>query len=177
MRTVLERIQTRGQDLIADSATEADRPLFQARLTPHRSLSRRGFNIVMALVGGLSLASGLVFVSHGAWPIVGFFGLDVLLLWGAFRLSYRAGRASEEVTVSRTELAIRKVSPAGAVREARYNPFWARLDVRRHAEFGILGMRVTGRDRATEVGAFLNPEDRESFADAFGRALADARRG
>lgn len=158
-------------------ASPAERPLFEARLTPHRSLSRRGFNVVMALVGLASLASGLVFLAHGAWPIAGFFGLDVLLLWGALTLSNRSGRASEEVRVSRTELAIRKVSPRGAVREARYNPFWARLRVDRHAEFGIERMAVTARGSVTEIGAFLNPDDRESFAQALGRALGEARRG
>ncbi|MBB3949940.1 putative membrane protein [Aureimonas jatrophae] len=160
----------------ADETMAADRPLFEAMLTPYRSLGRRGFNTVMLLVGLTSLASGIVFVSNGAWPIMGFFGLDVLLLWLAFRASYRSARAREEVRVSRTELAIRKISPAGQVREARYNPFWTRFHVDRHEEIGVTRMAVTGRGRTTEIGAFLNPVDRESFAEAFGQALAEAKR-
>ncbi len=156
---------------------DADKPFFEALLTPHRSLGRRGFNVTMALVGGASLVSSLVFLSHGAWPIVGFFGLDVLLLWLAFRASYRSARAREEVRVSRTDLAIRKISPRGAVREAHYNPFWARFLVSRHHEHGVTRMAVSGEGRSTEIGAFLNPDDRESFAKAFGRALAEAKRG
>lgn len=158
------------------SATAADRPVFEAMLTPYRSLGMRGFNIVMGLVGLVSLGSGIVFVAHGAWPICGFFGLDVLLLWLAFRASYRAGRAREEVRMSRTELAIRQIAPNGRVREALYNPFWARFHVSRHSEIGVTRMAVTGNGRATEIGAFLNPADRESFAEAFGRALVEARR-
>lgn len=67
----------------------------------------------MAGFGGISLLTGLFFLSKGAWPIFGFFGLDVLALWIAFRVNYRAARAREEVSVSRTRLMIRKTSPRG----------------------------------------------------------------
>ena len=101
----------------------------------------------------------------------------MLALWIAFRVNYRAARAREEVSVSRTRLTIRKTSPRGEVREENYNPFWARFDVQRHHEFGVTRMAVSGRGRATEIGSFLNPDDRETFATEFGRALATARRG
>ena len=152
-------------------------PVFHALLTPYRSLGRRGFNTLMGFLALVSIATGIGFVSHGAWPVVGFFGLDVALVWLAFRASYRSARASEEVSVSRTALTIRKVSPRGAVREARYNPFWARFRVERHAEIGVTRMAVSGEGRSTEIGAFLNPDDRESFAEAFSRALGSVKRG
>lgn len=109
----------------------AEAPIFHAVLTPHRSLSRRGFNTMMGALGILSLFVGIGFVSNGAWPVVGFFGLDVLVLWLAFRANYRAGRVREEVRVSRTQLLIRKVSPRGHVAEASYNPFFTRLSTLR----------------------------------------------
>src|SRR5262245_10969759 len=59
--------------------------LFSAVITPHRSLSRSGFLLVMLLIGGVSFVGGIVFYAIGAWPIVGFLGLDVLLLYWAFR--------------------------------------------------------------------------------------------
>ncbi|RIX99152.1 DUF2244 domain-containing protein [Aureimonas flava] len=155
----------------------SERTVFHALLTPYRSLGRRGFNVTMALFGGASLLSGLVFLSHGAWPVVGFFGLDVCLLWLALRASFRSARATEEVRVSRLELTIRKTSARGTVQEARYNPFWARFLVRRHELAGVTHMAVAGEGRQTEIGAFLNPEDRASFAEAFGRALHEAKRG
>lgn len=161
----------------ATAQGSAEAPIFHAVLTPHRSLSARGFNTMMGALAILSLFVGLGFVSNGAWPVVGFFGLDVLVLWFAFRMNYRAGRIREEVRVSRTELLIRKVSPKGLVAEAVYNPFWTRLHVSRHEEIGVTRMEVTGKGRSTQVGGFLNPADRESFAAAFGRALATARRG
>lgn len=154
---------------------DVDRPVFQALLTPHRSLTRHGFAILMSLLFAVSLAAGIFFVSIGAWPVFGFFGLDVLLIYVAFRLNYRAARAKEEVSVSRTELAIRKTAPSGRVREHVLNPFWTRFFVARHDEIGITGMQVVGEGQDITLGSFLNPDDRESFAAAFSRALATVK--
>src|SRR5919112_767237 len=91
----------------------ADEPFFRALLTPHRSLGRTGFTILMgALLFGW-LATGAFFLPHGAWPVFGFLGLDVLAVYVAFRMNYRAARAREEVSVSRTALDIKKTAPSG----------------------------------------------------------------
>jgi uncharacterized membrane protein len=156
---------------------DADEPIFSALLTPHRSLGRTGFTILMGLLGVISFVVGLLFWSLGAWPVIGFFGLDILLLYLAFRVNYRAGRAREEVTVSRTSLDIRKIAPSGRAERHLFNPFWARFAVSRHEEIGITAMAVEGQGRRVQIGAFLNPDDRESFATAFGRALATAKSG
>ena len=76
-------------------------PFFSARLTPYRSLGPTGFLILMAFVGGVSFVTGIVFMTKGAWPVFGFFGLDVLAVYLAFRWSYRSARAYEEVHVGR----------------------------------------------------------------------------
>ncbi|KKX30580.1 DUF2244 domain-containing protein [Rhizobium sp. LC145] len=152
-----------------------DRPVFAAELTPHRSLGRKGFRVLLVLSGGICFLYGVFFMATGAWPIGFFFGLDFLLLYGAFKLSYWSGKAREEVSVSRTNLSIRKFSPRGRMVEHRFNPFWARFRVNRHEEFGITSMQVTGEGRGTDVGSFLNPDDRESFAKAFGGALATVK--
>lgn len=155
----------------------ADEPIFRALLTPHRSLGRTGFAVLMSVLGLAWLGFGLVFLSIGAWPVFGFFGLDVLLVYAAFKLNYRAARACEEVSVSRTALDIVKVAPSGRRQEHRFNPFWAKFRVARHDEIGITAMVVEGEGRNVPIGAFLNPDDRESFATAFGRALAAAKAG
>lgn len=161
----------------ADPPYAADAPFFKALLTPHRSLGRTGF---FALMGALLFGWGvtaLFFLAQGAWPVAGFFGLDIVAVYLAFRLNYRAGRAREEVSVSRTSLEIRKVAPSGKSVFHRMNPFWTKFRVRRHAEIGITGMAVEAKGTSVSLGAFLNPDDRESFAKAFSQALATARAG
>jgi uncharacterized membrane protein len=153
-----------------------DQPVFTAELTPYRSLGKTGFRVVLAICGGVCLLYGAFFLATGAYPVGLFFGLDFLGLYFALKMSYRSGRAREEVTVTRTDLSIRKFSAAGRMVEYRFNPFWARFRVRRHEEFGITGMYVTGEGRFTDIGSFLNPDDRESFAKAFRGALATVKR-
>ncbi|CAN7417120.1 DUF2244 domain-containing protein [Rhizobium rhizogenes] len=156
----------------ADPGANNSRPVFAAELFPHRSLGRKGFRVMLALMGTFCLVYGILFVIRGAWPIGIFFGADFFLLYGAFWLNYRSGRVREEVTVSRTDVSIRKFSPSGRMVEHRFNPFWTRFLVRRHSEIGVVSMHVRDRSHDTDVGSFLNPEDRESFARAFKRALA-----
>jgi uncharacterized membrane protein len=157
------------------TAANLDDVIFSATLVPHRSLGRRGFITLMGVIAGLWFLTGAYFWSLGAWPILGFFGLDFLAIWLAFRLNYRAARAYEEVEVGRTALVIRKVAPSGRVEEIRFNPAWVRLEVEAIKEEGVKRIFVRARDERVPVGAFLNPEDRRSFARAFGAALATAR--
>lgn len=159
------------------NAHDPDAPFFQALLTPHRSLGRTGFRLLMGAMLAAWAFTGVIFLSNGAWPIFGFFGLDVLLIYVAFRLNYRAARAREVVSVSRTALDILQVAPSGKTREHRFNPFWARFHVARHDEIGITSMAVEGQGQRVTIGSFLNPDDRDSFAKAFGNALATAKAG
>jgi uncharacterized membrane protein len=143
-------------------------PIFEALLTPYRSLGRTGFTVLMAALIG--------FWSIGAWPIFGFFGLDVLLIYLAFRWNYRSARAREEISVSRAALHIRQYAPSGKMTAHQFNPFWTRFRVARKPDIGITNMSVESCDKHVAIGSFLNPDDRENFATAFRAALAEARR-
>ena len=101
-------------DNTPDSDPNREPPIFSAVLTPHRSLSPMGFLIFMAVLGGISFVTGMVFLLAGAWPVFGFFGLDVLLVWWAFKLNYRAAQAYEQVTVTPSELTRAGGSPSPA---------------------------------------------------------------
>lgn len=160
-----------------DSLDDRDKPFFTAVLTPHRSLGPNGFMILMICFGLISFVAGILFWRIGAWPVFGFFGLDLLLLWLAFKLNYAAARQFEEVLVSRSEIIIRKVGPGRRHLEYRFNPFWVRLNVERIEDEGVTKIALTGRDEQVDLGNFLNPDDRTSFAGAMANALAVAKAG
>src|ERR1700744_2804891 len=103
-------------------AAPAEPAIFSAVITPHRSLSSTQFLIFMLCIGGVSFVAGSVFLLLGAWPVFGFLGLDVLLVYWAFRANFRAARAYEEVIVTATELVVRKVNQKGGVRVWTLNP-------------------------------------------------------
>jgi uncharacterized membrane protein len=151
--------------------------LFSAIITPHRSLSSMGFLLLMMLIGSVSFAGGMFFYLLGAWPVVGFLGLDVLLVYIAFRANYRAAAAFEEVTVTPSELRIRRVTHRGRVTEWTLNPLWTQLDRETHEDFGLLRLFLVSRGRRLSVAGFLSPKEKESFAKALSVALGEAKRG
>lgn len=151
--------------------------VFSAEIRPHRSLGPRGVAVVL---GAFALLCGIVSVPFfilGAWPIVGFLGLDVALLWLAFRLSFAQARACEQVALNYLELLVRKISPRGEVREWRFNPLWVRVETETDADFGMTRMAVAARDRRVDLAGALSPQERAEFAESFDRALATARAG
>jgi uncharacterized membrane protein len=160
-----------------DNDPDREPTIFSATITPHRSLGRVGFLVLMLALGGVSFVAGMVFLIAGAWPVFGFFGLDVLLVYWAFRTNYRAAAAYEQVTVTASELTVRKVSHRGQVGEWTLNPLWTRLDRQSHAEYGIEKLFLVSRGRNLAIGSFLAPAEKEDFAAALGAALGEAKRG
>jgi uncharacterized membrane protein len=151
------------------------RPLFAARLTPHRSLSPRGIRIVVVVLASMALLPGLTFYMLGAWPVVGFMGLDVLALYWALTWSFRDGKRSEEVTLWQDLLEIRQISPTGEETRETFNPTLVRLVIDRDFDERTTGLKLKTPERELIIGAFLNPDDKGSFAKAFGTALKKAR--
>jgi uncharacterized membrane protein len=151
--------------------------LFSARLTPHRSLNRTGFLVLMGFLSAVSFATGIAFLLMGAWPVLGFLGLDVLVVYWAFRVNFRRAAATEEITVTPLELRVRRVSHRGHVVEWVLNPLWVQLDQKVHAEFGIERLYLVSRGRRVSIGNFLGADEKASFAKALMAALQTARRG
>src|ERR1041385_5928012 len=162
----------------APEAPHPDEPtLFSALLTPHRSLSGTGFLVVMGVIAGISFVAGVLFLVMGAWPVMPFLGLDVALVYWAFRANYRAAAAYEEVTVTPSELHVRQVSARGKVAEWSLNPVWVRLDRETHEEFGLMRLVLVSRGRKLAIAGFLGPAEKESFANDLALAIAEAQRG
>jgi uncharacterized membrane protein len=161
----------------ADNDLTREPTIFSAVLTPHRSLGRKGFLILMTVLGLISFATGTAFLLAGAWPVFGFCGLDVLLIYFAFRLSYLRANAYEQVTVTPSELTVRQVSHHGRISEWTLNPLWVKLDRVVHAEFGIERLFLVSHGRRLAIAGFLGPQEKESFALALSAALGEAKRG
>ena len=163
--------------MISDNVSSDEPTIFSARITPHRSLGNVGFLVLMLVIGAVSFVAGMVFLIVGAWPVFGFFGLDVLVIYWAFRVNYRAAKAYEQVLVTPSALTVRKVSHRGKVSEWTLNPLWTRLDRQTHQEFGIEKLFLVSRGRKLAIASFLGPDEKETFAAALGAALGEAKRG
>src|ERR1700712_2512145 len=164
---------TAGNDFDPDRQPE----LFSALLTPHRSLNRTGFLVLMGFLCAVSFAAGIAFLLMGAWPVFGFFGLDVLAIYWAFRVNFHRAQAVEEITITPSKLRVRRVSHRGHAVEWVLNPLWVQLDQKTHAEFGIEKLYLVSRGRRISVASFLGADEKASFAKALTAALHAARRG
>ena len=133
--------------------------------------------MLMALFAGISIAASLPFIIMGAWPVAGFLGLDVAILYLAFRANFKSARAYEDIVVTPLELLLAKVNAHGARREWRFHPAWVRLDKDEHVEFGLQRLAISSRGRSVEVAGFLGPDAKADFASGLSLALSEARRG
>jgi uncharacterized membrane protein len=160
-----------------ETPNDLETPIFNARLTPHRSLNPKGFRVLMAATFVASALFSLPFYLMGAWPIVGFLGLDVALLYFAFRANFHAAKAYEHFRLTYFELQFARVTAAGLKREWRFAPAWVRLERVEHEEFGVQRLSLHNRGRRWDIAKFLGPDQKAEFATRFTSALAEARRG
>ncbi len=149
-------------------------PVFEALLTPHRSLSPRGFVFLMSGIAGVAFAAGLAFFLLGAWPVVGFMGLEVLLVYGAFRINYRRANAFERLELTPERLTVRKVNHYGEETSFGFQPAWLKVEIADPPEpDSPLCLRSHGR--SLTIGGFLSAEERLALANTLRRELAKLR--
>jgi uncharacterized membrane protein len=150
-------------------------PQFSAVLSPHRSLSPQGFLVLMLAIGAVSFGTGIVFLMSGAWPVLGFCGLDVALIYIAFKLNYRSGRLYEQVELTPDALSVRRVHPSGRNESWQFNPYWVRLVVETDRSGDRASLKLTSHGRELVFGRFLSEDEKHDFAAALRSALASAR--
>lgn len=148
--------------------------IFRAVLHPHRSLSKKGFLIVMLVLGIISFIAGLAFLLMGAWPVFGFFGLDVLAVYIAFKLNYRDAKAHEIVEISPDKFRLTQVTAKGAKRTIDFNPYWLRLRLDDMPD-GRASLVLISHGRETTFGTVLNHDERRDFARVLAGVLAEVR--
>ncbi len=149
-----------------------DREPWSITLTPHRSLSRRGFIAVMILIAGLNLVAGSIFYAIGAWPVVGFMGLDVLVIWWAFRRNFADSEEAERILAEGDTLTLQRLSKSGAVTAAAFNRRWVKVELEHDEERELIGrLFLRSHGQSHEIARFLGADERLSLAKALRRAI------
>ncbi|MEM7618853.1 MAG: DUF2244 domain-containing protein [Pseudomonadota bacterium] len=153
-----------------------DVPLFSAVLTPYRSLGPKGFVVFMCLIGIISFLAGAFFLSIGAWPVMGFLFLDVLLIYLAFKMNYNSAKVYETVDLIDDLLTITRVMPSGKTKTWNFNAYWVRLDVQQAPGCPAV-MSLASHGNVLVFGQFLTDNEKYDFAKALKKALRDYRGG
>lgn len=147
---------------------------FDAVVSPHRSLGRKGFIVLMSVLIAVNFTAGMIFLLKGAWPIFGFCGLDVALVYWAFKANYRAARAHETVQLSDDELLIRRVDQRGNARSFSFQPYWVRLELVENPDDST-NLYLRSHGKSLELARMLSPPERREFAQALQKALGKLR--
>ena len=156
---------------MTDELSSPAAPLhFDAVLRPHRSLSPAGFCLLMAAFALIGFIVGIAGARMGAWPVLGFFGLDVAAVYVAFRVNYRAGREREIVQLSDGLLTVRRIAPDGSGDTWSFQPYWVRVELNENPT-GPGQVALTSHGRSIALGRFLNPIERRDFVLALAAAL------
>lgn len=162
--------------MTASNDTTQDQVTFRAVLYPHRSLGPRGFLILMTAIGVVSFVAGMVFWWVGAWPVVGFFGLDAALIYFAFKANYRSARAAEEIELGQNLLTLTRYDSNGRKVSFEFNPYWVRV-LLTELTGGQTRLALTSHGRQIVFGNLLSHDERREFADVLSGRLADLRDG
>jgi uncharacterized membrane protein len=128
----------------------------------------------MGVIAVVSFLTGLAFYMKGAWPVLGFFGFDFLLIYGAFKLNYRAARIYETIELNDSELKVTRFHPSGRAQSWSFNPYWVRLELE-ESESSANRMTLRSHGRVLPFGNFLSDDEKRGFAHALAAALCDVR--
>jgi len=143
-------------------------------LTPHRSLGPKGFMVLMSAVCLVSFGTGLLFFMLGAWPVIGFMGLDVALIYIALKLNYRAARLYETVDLTPAALTVTRVQPSGKAQVWDFNPYWVRLKLNERIGRST-ELSLASHGNRLIFATFLTDLEREDFAQALSAALSASK--
>ena len=165
---------TRAGIMIGAMTEPAATIYLDAELRPNASLSSHAFMIVMSLVGVFSFAAGILYFIVGAWPVFGFFGLDALAIWYAFKLSFRAQEQVTYVRVDESHVRLWHMQRGKPDKKADIPTAFVRVALDEpvmHNSFLTLQYGET----AWVIGRFLTLKKRKDFARQLHAAISSAR--
>ena len=166
-----------GETITAPATVEADAPAiadgqihFDAVLFPQPSLSPRAFFLFMAVLCLVSFIAGVLFSMVGAWPVFGFFAIDIALVYAAFRISYRRARVYETVRLTDGQLAIERINPGQKRQRWEFQPYWLRVEIEDPPRPDS-PLILSTHGNSVEIGTFLSADEKLDLAQALSTEL------
>jgi len=148
---------------------------FQAELRPNCSGSLKSSHLFMGFMLAAFIPAGIISIFAGAWPVFGFMGVELLLLYGALRLSQRRCAIVERILLSPSALIVERTDHWGSQRSWSFPPQWLRVEVLSAGpRDNHLSLRSHGR--SLTIGLFLSPDERLEVASTLERELVQFQR-
>ncbi|MGE0223778.1 MAG: DUF2244 domain-containing protein [Acetobacteraceae bacterium] len=148
--------------------------LFEAVITPHRSLSPAGMRWVLGILAVLTGLICLRFWAIGAWPVIGFGVIEIALVGLLFTLNHRSARACEWILLHATSLRVVRVDPSGTMREKVLPSAWLRVRLDEEPR-RVSRLFLCSRHASEEIGTYLGETEKRDLARALRSALHEAQ--
>jgi len=140
----------------------ANNTFLNLTIYPNRSLSKTGFKVLMIIVSFICITCGMVFYFMGAWPVFGFLGLDIVLIYFAFKINYRSGKIYENIRIASKIFTVSRIFPSGKMQVWKLNPSWAKVEfIESRNQSRLL---VSSEKKVVSIGSFLNAFDKKKLA-------------
>jgi uncharacterized membrane protein len=129
-------------------------------LAPNCSLTPTGAKLFFVSICLFSLAFSLFFACLGFWPVLPFWGLEMLALGFCLHASMRRRRYTQTVTITDSQISLVTRSRRGEAKQ-EFARHWAKVRLRSpRTRLYPSRLMIESRGRAIEVGSFLTEEER-----------------
>ena len=147
-----------------------NKKLYEISLYPYRSLNKTDFFILMFALGLISFIAGIIFMLKGAWPVFGFFGLDVLLVYIFFKINFKSGRKKEIIILTKNQLIIEFYDSKKILKKHYLDANWLKINlIKLKNEMNKL--QISSKNKSIIIGSFLRYQEKINVAKSLHRAL------
>ena len=165
---------TQNGRLWSNQKQDANSETYVITLWPYRSLSVRGFRIFMAVLASLMSIIATGFFLLGAWPVIGFLGAEILIVWFAFKVNYRAGQLVETVKITPDYVQITRTNWRGNETQTCLDSPWVRAELFKEQEHRPK-LFLRAHAQKMEIGTFMPLVEKNALAKALNDALMRVR--
>ena len=144
--------------------------LYKISLYPYRSLNKTGFFILMFSLGFVSFVAGIIFMIKGAWPVFGFFGLDVLLVYIFFKINFKSGRKKEIIILTKNQLIIEVYDSKKILKKHSLDANWLKINLTK-LKNEMNKLQISSKNKSIIIGSFLGYQEKISVAKSLHKAL------
>ena len=144
--------------------------LYEISLYPYRSLNKTGFFILMFSLGLISFVAGIIFMIKGAWPVFGFFGLDILLVYIFFKINFRSGKKKEILILTKNQLIVEFYNSKKISKTYYLDAHWLQIRLSK-LKNEMSKLKISSKNKSIIIGSFLRYQEKIDVVKSLKKAL------
>ena len=106
----------------------------------------------------------------GAWPVFGFFGLDVLLVYIFFKINFKSGKKKERILLTSNQLIIEFYESQKIIETCFLNPNWLKINLIQ-LKNQTSKLQISSINKAIIIGSFLRYQEKKKVIELLQKVL------